>query len=70
MCFFIALGWRQLPNVELGDALKGASPGIGVGVHGCLYVISGLQCVGKCDAWIKERWQHSVILASMGGMLG
>ena len=43
---------------------------LGGGVHECFCVVCALQCVGKRDALIKERWQCSVLLAFMGGMLG
>ena len=61
---------RLVLNAGQGDAPKGASPILGGGVHGCFCVVSALQCVGKRDAWIKEWWQCSVMLASMGRMQG
>ena len=68
-------GWRctgpnELPKAGLGDAPKSVTPSHGGGVHGCFCVVSCLQCVGKYDAWIKERFQRNVLLASMGGMPG
>ena len=61
---------NELPNAGPSDAQKGASPGLGRGVHAFFCVVFGLQCVGKYVAWIQERWQCSVMLAFMGGMLG
>ena len=63
-------GPNELPHVGLGDAPKGTSPGLGRGVHAFFCLVSGLQCVGKCVAWIQERWQCNVMLALIGRMLG
>ena len=68
-------GWQcTAPNELLdtgpGDAPKGTSPRLGGGVHAFFCLVSGLQCMGKCVAWIQERWQCNVMLAFMGGMLG
>ena len=69
--------WRQQcisPNefldARLGDAAKGALPSLDKGMHAFFCLLSGLQCVGKCVAWIQERWQYNVMLASMGRILG
>ena len=43
----------ELPHVALGDALKGASPGLDKGVHAFISLVSSLHCVGKCVAWIQ-----------------
>ena len=39
-------------------------------MHAFFCLVSDLQYVGKCVAWIQERWQCNVMLAFMGGMLG
>ena len=61
---------NELLDAGLGEALKGALRGLGRGVHAFFCVVSSLHCVGKCVAWIQERWQCNVMLAFMGGMLG
>ena len=44
---------NELPDAGPGDALKGALPGLGGGVHAFFCLVSGLQCVGKRVAWIQ-----------------
>ena len=44
---------NELPDTGLGDAPKGASPGLGGGMHAFSCLVFGLQCVGKCVAWIQ-----------------
>ena len=61
---------NELLDVGPSDVPKGASLGLGGGVHAFFCLVSGLQCVGKPVAWIQERWQCSAMLASMGEMLG
>ena len=63
-------GPNELLDAGLGNVLKGASPGLGRGVHAFYCLVSGLQYVGKRVAWIQERWQCSVVVAFMGRMLG
>ena len=74
-CFHCIGGWQctapnELPNGGPGATLKSALPSLGEGVHAFFCVVSILQCVGKHVVWIQERWQCSVMLAFMGGMLG
>ena len=45
----------KLPNGGPGDAPKGASPGLGRGVHSFSCLVSGWQFVKKRDGWIKEH---------------
>ena len=51
------------PHVGLGDALKGASPGLGEGLNVVFCLVSGASCVGKRVAGVKQVWQCSVLLA-------
>ena len=60
-CEKICEGWLKLHSFQC----------IGGGtLHACFCLVYGLQCVGKHVAWMQERWQCSVMLAFMGGMLG
>ena len=60
----------KLPNARPGDTPKGISPSLGGGVHTFFCFVSGLQYVGKCVAWIQDRWKCDVVLALMDEMLG
>ena len=64
-------GWKcaapnELPDAGPGDAPKGTLPDLGRRRAWLFYISCALQCVGKCDAWIKERWQCNVMVAFMG----
>ena len=52
-----------LPDVGLGGALKGASPGLGRGLNAIFCLVSGASSVGKRVAGVKQVWQCSVLLA-------
>ena len=36
---------NELLDAGPGNAPKGASPGIGIGVHECFFLVFGLQCL-------------------------
>ena len=60
-------GWQcaapnQLPDAGSGGMPKGASPGLGGGLNAIFCIVSGVSCVGKCIAGVKQVWQCNVLL--------